>query len=262
MPFDKQYTSTGLVNFTSKGNDNVITPSGDSTDSRDYIHIKSYQVGNSSGANASCGLAYRLPDAMWKAGLWDDSETASYTDDTTDAQDAGTADFAMSTTTNSDGFVVQCRDKFSIIGMDIGTAGSGGGIATKTWAYWNGTAWTTFTPVNAGDFTNNSTYEYAVLGVPGDWTKLASADTPVATDGLTAGMYAVRCVWGTAPTTAPVADSIWLLQLIDYVEIVADGSSITKEFGDFKVPFRSKVVPWCSTANAANWCTVEYRMGG
>ena len=52
----------------------------------------------------------------WWAGQYDDSET-TYTDDTTDAQDAGADDFQISTGTNDDGFYVSCQYTFNKIIM-------------------------------------------------------------------------------------------------------------------------------------------------
>ncbi len=258
---DKLWTTVGPLAFSTQGNTTVLSPLT-SGSIKDSLHIKHVEVGNSSGANGAVGVGFKLPDAMFKAGQWDDSETASYTDDTTDAQDVGTDDFLMSmgTPANNDGFIVQAYAPFNVVSFKLNTAGSGGGIATPNYAYWNGSAWTAFTPVVTADYTSTTAQCFAFL-TPPDWTALTSASTPVATDGLTAGMYAIKVAWATAMTTEPQADYLALVQLIDYVEVVGDGASITRDFGDRKIPFRAGLVPFCSTANAANWCLVEYRQG-
>lgn len=261
----KLYTKTGPKAFPGIFVTPVISANSGNTNSHedDRIHVSRAEVGNSTGSAANCGFGYEIPDAHWKAGIWDNSASASYTDDTTDAQDAGATDFAMTNASeDDDGFVVQSNMKFNVLGMDIGTAGAGGGIASPTYEYWSTSGWKTLPVIESGDFTNNSSFEYVVWLEPLDLDVLASGDTPVDTDGLDSGKYAIRISWGTAPTTAPVADEIWIGQLMDYVEQVEDGKSIRKEFNpDQPLPFKSNLIAYCNVANAANWIDVEYRMG-
>ena len=259
MSYDKNFTSTGPVAFATISNTAVLNAGGTGTDSREYLHLQRVEVGNSSGAAASCGFGYRLPDAMWKAGFWDDSETASYVEDTTDAQDAGTSDFAISTAaTNNDGYVIQSKVPFNIVNLVIGTAQNGAG--TVEYNYWNG-AWTTLPTIATPTVTSTGTVSLVFMK-PVDWTALAAADAPVATDGLSTGYYAIRVRYTTAPaTTAGLLTTLNLIDLVDFVESVSDGTSAIKEFGDFRIPYRASLVPYCSVANAANWVSVEYRQG-
>lgn len=265
----KKFDSTGPKAFPGTFVTAVLSPntsgSGEAKASvDDRIIVKSVEIGNSTGSDAQCGYGYEIPDAQWKAGIWDNSATASYTDDTTDAQDAGTGDFPMTNANeNDDGFVVQSTTKFNVIGMDISTAGAGGGIASPTYQYWGTSGWTTLPTINTADFTNNSAYQYVVFLEPLDLDKLASGDTPVDTDGLDAGKYAVKISWGTAPTTAPVGDELWLGKLVDYVEQVEDGKSVRIEYADNGKAMLtgSSLLAYCNVANAANWISVEYRLG-
>ena len=86
-----------------------------------YTYIELQNRGASSTAVALVGF---LPDAYWQAGQWVDS-TTTYTDDTTDAQDAGTDDFPLETTTVSDGFILGASLPFGAISVDVTTAGNG-----------------------------------------------------------------------------------------------------------------------------------------
>lgn len=255
----KQFTRVGPFAFSTIANAAVLSPNAGSIP--DSLHIKSIEVGNSSGANASVGFGHFLPNAMWKAGFWDDSETLSYIDDTTDAQDAGTGDFAISTAgTNNDGYVIQALDKFNVVNLVISTAQNGAG--TAEYNYWNGSAWTSLPTISVPTVTSTGTVSLVFL-TPIDWAPLISADAPVATDGLTAGYYAIRVRYTTAPvTTAGLLTGISIVKLKDYVENVADGTSAYLELTDLKIPYRAGIVPFCSTANAANWCSIEYRQGG
>jgi hypothetical protein len=258
----KQYSKTGPMAFANKCAD-AISISKLGGDSKDWCYIGSIEVGNSSGDDASCGWGLELPDDMWYAGQYDASATPHFVDDTTDAQDAGTGDFPLGADgEDGDGIVVQAKRPFSVVGFDLSEAGSGGGIATPTFQYWNGSAWTTLPTFSVPDFTSTAAYEYLVIHKPIDWAPLVSTDSPVASHGLTAGMYAIKIVWATAPTNAAVADSIWLVDLRDFVEAVGDGKSVTLSTeGEIMLSWKGNIVPFCSTADEDNWINIEFRLG-
>lgn len=89
---------------------------------------------------AALALVGFLDDRYWVAGQWVDT-TTTYTDDTADAQDVDTNDFALETTTVNDGAIIGALYPFGAISVDVTTAGSGT-VPTHTFEYWNGTAWT------------------------------------------------------------------------------------------------------------------------
>jgi len=98
------------------------------------------EMQNRSGSSAGLALVGFLDDRYWVAGQWTDSST-TYTDDTIDAQDAGTNDFALETTTVNDGMIVGAVYPFGALSVDVTTAGSGTN-PTHTFEYWDGAAWT------------------------------------------------------------------------------------------------------------------------
>lgn len=250
-----RFQPTAPVEFGSIAKETVLPAL---TDGKRYL-IGYAEVGNSSGGDARCGWGFKLKDALWTAGQWDDSAGASFTDDTTDAQDAGADDFALTTTTDNDGFVVQADHKFNILGITVSTAASGGSPAYD-YAYWNGSAWTTLNTLATPDFSSTGD-TYLEFLTPHDWTPLASGDTPVDTDGLTAGDYAIRVRATTAPSsTAALATVLWTVSLLDYVEVVGDGqSSITsREVLPLVVPNGCAVVGYCSTADNNNHIFLSY----
>jgi hypothetical protein len=258
------YEKTGPIKFAAICKTPVLAPptrpTGSNAAVNDRLYLGTVEVGNSAGAAASCGFGYELPDAMWKAGQWDDSETASYVDDTTDAQSTTANDFPISTTTVNDGFVVQALCPFNSIGITISVAITANGSAPE-YTYWNG-AWTALTILNTPDFANTGD-TYINFLRPVDWTPLAAADAPVATDGLSTGYYAVRVRMITAaPSAACRATELWASRLLDYVESVDDGKSIVfNAQGEIIIPYRASLIAYCSTANAANWINIEYRLG-
>ncbi len=259
-----RFTSSTPMAFPSIAKESMpvtLPPTGLATKLKCYVSY--VEIGNSSAGDASMGWGIELPDAMWKAGLWDDSEGVSYVDDTTDAQDAGTSDFVLQSTTNNDGFVVQSTEKFNIIRIDVGTAETGS-AAVDEYTYWSGSAWSVLPTISTVDHTGTGD-EFLQFLTPNDWTKTATGDTPVDTDKLDAGVYAIRYRATTAPgCVGALATDLAVIQLVDYIEKVGDGASVKRDYpgAGLKVPFGQQVLPFCSTANAANWISVNYRFGG
>ena len=142
-----------------------------------------------------------IEDAFWFAGQYDDSETL-YTDDTTDAQDAGTADFIVASATDDDGFYISGSKIFSKI--ELKTTAQMAGSPVAEYAYWDGSAWQTFTPgtvptwdAAAGD----RVIEYDLPTAWSIWLGDDSVDSAGDTvpGGMT-GAYIVRVRFTTHPT--------------------------------------------------------------
>ena len=184
-------------------------------------------LNNRSGAGQIVGLGFKFNNASWLAGQWDDSAGASYIDDTTDAQDAGADDFALFSTVNNDGLIIQSTTKFSLIGMTVTTAE--GGSPVYEYNYWNGSAWTTLTTLEVPSAYTEAEHTIAFVA-PSDWAKVVTGDTPVDTDGLSDGHYAIRVRATTAPTTAPLASDLWVASLYDYKEDVSDNDVLKYHF--------------------------------
>lgn len=252
--------SSKLYYFANKGKDEVVT--APTSPIKEFLDVFEVQLGNSSGADASMGWGYSIVDDDWKAGLWDDSADPAYIDDTTDAQDAGTGDFALgSDTVANDGFAVQAKVFPNVIRIDIGTA-EVGTASVAEYTYWNGSSWGTLATIETPDFTTTGD-QYLVALTPLDAALLASGDTPVDTEGMTAGYYAVRVRFTTAAgTSAPIADELSLVHLLDYIEKVADGTAsveTTEEEGTLLIPPGAAIVPYASTADSKNWIKVKWR---
>lgn len=251
-----RYQHTGPIEFGSIAKEEVLP---ELSESGKCYQLGYAELGNSSGGDARGGWGYKHKNVLWKAGQWDDSAEPSLIDDTADAQSATVNDFALTTTTNDDGFVVQSPHPFNIVGITVGTAAAGGSPA-YAYTYWDGAAWTTLNTLATPDFTGTGD-TYLQFLTPHNWTRLTLTATPVATDALSAGMYAIRVVASTAPnTTAALASQIWVVSLLDYVEKLGDGqSSITsRQKLPMVIPNGCAVVPYCSVANAANHMLLSY----
>lgn len=252
----KIYVRTGPIAFPTICKTNVLT--SPSTRSEKLI-IGSVEIGNSTGSTAKVGWGYQIPNDQWIAGQIDISETGSeYVDDTTDAQDVGTKDFALTTKTDDDGFLIGCKIPFNVIGITVGTnTSNGANTPAYAYTYSNGAnTWQTLTLIDTPDFESATGDTYMSFLKPADWVQTSSDAY-----GIPDGYYCVKVIATTSPaTTAPVADAIWLVDLIDYVEQVDDGKSVTlSASGETSIPFKAPMVPYCNVANASNWCSIEYR---
>lgn len=103
------------------------------------LYLNRMEVHSRGVATNDAALVALLKDAMWRAGQWVNA-TTTFTDDTTDAQDGDTNDFALETTTLNDGFLIGALKKFGCVSLDVTTAGVG--ATAHVLEYWDGAAWT------------------------------------------------------------------------------------------------------------------------
>ncbi len=268
MPFQYDHVSKAIpakfLTTQSAGNilatrPQVITPSGASEDvTAKRFAIAEMSIHNRSGSDAHCGIAVRLPVDLWVAGQWTHSST-TFVDDTTDAQDAGTSDFAIGTTTNNDGFAVFCDVPFNVMSVVIGTAASGG---TPEWdlAYTvAGGTWTTITNAFVSpSFT--ATGEQLVWWVgPQDWAVSESGhgtDVPV-------GQYGIRIRATTAGSSAGGSATLLMLGYCIYpTEAISDNkvALVTNEGETPLLPQGDALCAVISVVDNQNRADVKYRM--
>lgn len=221
---------------------------------RQDIQIHQSDIANNSGSDAIVGYGAKLVNADWKAGQWDDGATPEIIDDTADAQSATINDFALTTTTNADGHVISAKFKFGLVGYTVSTASVGSPV--YVYEYWNGTAWTAFTPIVAPTF--SATGETAlVFAEPAGWAKGGDSG-----DELDATHYHIAVRATTAPSTAPLAAKLWVVRLLDLVGKVTDGSTINrinnKDSTGSRVYPGEALVPYCSVSSSKNIAYFEY----
>lgn len=116
--------------------------------------------------------------------------------DKTAAIQAGTASTII-TTTNNDGYLVYGVNPFNKVSLTISTAATGGS-PVYTYEYWNGSAWTAFTPTTLPDYTAVGSTFFAFTApsawAAGDGTEVAGNTT----------YYAIRVLATTAPSSTGV----------------------------------------------------------
>src|SRR5574341_1514844 len=171
------------------------------------------QVQNRAGGSAVVGVGVHIDPSQWVAGFWTNG-TSTFTDDTTDAQDADAADFPMETA-NTDGYgqLSGCRHQFNIIGYNVGTAAASATNTVRVLEYsrsdgtWDGivtNVWYVGPITGANAW---ATGERAVWSpIPADWVPMTAAHVPLATGGeLLLGLYGIRIRATTSPTTTAAA---------------------------------------------------------
>lgn len=241
------------------------------------IALGGFSIHNRCGTTAAVGIGIRIPNAYWQAGQWTDSGT-TYTDDTTDAQDAGTTDFSLETTTTSDGFVILSRVPFNAITIQVSVASTGGNPVralrystssggTSAWsgAITNAYAAAASTGHYAVTGTTNSAEALWVWNLPNDFAATTGANDALGT-GIDAGWYAVNIRATTAPTgTAGVADFLSIYRLHFLTEALADNGVYEAFFGTSEIPLHPQgdaLVAFFETANDGNRVSALVRAKG
>ncbi|MCJ7564815.1 MAG: hypothetical protein MUP52_09535 [Candidatus Aminicenantes bacterium] len=186
---------------------NVIPASAGATVPSDQI-MRVYMQNISAGTVSLC-LAGLFPDSAWTAGQWVAVGT-TLTDDTTDAQDAGTNDFPINTTTINDGHIIGCTYPFGLVSYDMTTATIGAALAGII-EYWNGAAWTEIAEtgmlvdIPRGVGVQWATGELIIMfDPPADWAVGGSGT------GVSATKYNLRYASSAAGTTAGLARRIYV----------------------------------------------------
>lgn len=215
---------------------------------------------NRSGGAASVGIAGRIPNYYWKAGQWVDA-TTTFTDDTTDAQDAGGTDFPLETLTINDGYIVSSKIQFNAISIDVGTASVDAVSIARAARYSNaaGTGWSALTTiVFDGAALNLATGEALIVwDLPTDWGVHVSGlgtNTPV-------GEYLINVrTTDAANTTAAVADNMSIYRVY-YLESIANNATKEINFAPAEawMPNVDALIPFFSVANASNKFTALVR---
>ena len=235
------------------------------------IRLGMASLHNRSGGVAVVGIGGRIPGYLWLAGQWTEG-TTTFTDDTTDAQDAGATDFPLETTTADSGYVILCRIPFNAISIDVGTASVDAVSVAREVRYNIGDTWQA-APANLF-LQDNSATNYAITTTPAtesvivwepwvDWTQTLT-DGGLGTN-IPKGYYAINVRATDAPgTTAGVADALSIYRLYFLTEAVADnGVYEVAPVGEHKLPVEcDALVAFFSVANAGNRVLCQVRSGG
>lgn len=238
------------------------TPQSRSTALLEGLALGYVSLHNRSGSTIAMGFGVRLPNRLWIAGQWDDSEATAFTDDTTDAQDAGASDFALETANvASDGFVIASSVKFNALSINPGTSSAGGVVRVARYTNLAGDGWTNFSNLYQHDAAtaNYTAGSESVLVFPDqvDWGVTQSGGL----SGIPAGYYAVNVRATTPPTTAGLATALEVLKLYMLNEGVADNGTLERpEAVPLRMPSGDGLVAFFGTASDGNRVLAQVRV--
>ncbi len=190
---------TLITSYAQNAKDSVLSPS-----TGKQIKLYYAKLTNRSGGTIDVGILKKLATTGSYALF---GSAAGVGSDLTTAINAGTASTILTTTTN-DLFVVQCREKFSLIGLTVSQAQAGSPV--YIYQYWNGTIWTTLTTISVPTSYTTGT-QLIVFLPPSDWAVGGDGTT-----NLDATRYSVRCKATTAPSTAVKVTALWAGLMLDF----------------------------------------------
>jgi nitrogen fixation-related uncharacterized protein len=237
---------------------------------RGSLAIINYALQNRVGSAVNVGLGFRWRNEFWRAGQWDDSEgAAAFILDDVDAKDIGASDFALQTTTNTDGFVVSAYDKFDWVSINVGTAGADAGATSDAAVQYSNTAGTGWTALATTQmYTDEFTYTNTAVGYPTgellfvwrpptNWGKVTVADATMG--GVPLGMYALQIRTTDAPAeTAALATAIEVGSMPVLADNVQDNQIISEEKCYIWDHRANAIVAYFSTANEGNSVKAEW----
>jgi len=224
------------------------------------IGLRRFTVHNRSGSTATLGIGFRLANPYWGAGQF--TSGGVFADDTADAQDAGTSDFAMGADATNDGFVIWADIPFSWFSINVGAAevDAGGGVDHAVqYSDVAGTGWTALG--TGGPFLDQFTLTNTVIATgareflwtpPADWGKVVSLG------GIPVGKYAINVTsagLGVGDTTA-LATAMEVGTMIA-LESFVDNGIMAQDNMAYSQPLADGVVAYFSTANAGNSIWME-----
>ena len=268
-----QQTNNGLLHLNSL----VSGGQGSDTSPFDVRRVQGYQLNymrfQSANAANGCSIGVRIPNWLWGAGLWVDG-TTTFTDDTTDWQDSGTGDFALtSAATNNDGFIVYSKVKFNLITINVSTASSGGAqVAVANYSSGAGT-WTAMaTNPYLAAFTGGGTFyptgeNIIYFREPALWGKTTGAEGT----GVPPGVYAIRIRATTAATNAALgtAAEVWRMYVPSQIKsdgtgLLADGAIIELpgQLGAINMPYGDALGCYSTVVTNTNLVTASFQSGG
>lgn len=260
-----QGTNNGLV-WTPPSRELVsVSTTGTITRYTDYqegIALRRFWLHNRSGATINAGIGYRLANRYWRAGQF--TAAGVYTDDTTDAQDAGANDFILGADEANDGFLILSEVPLGWVSINVGTAevDAAGADLDHAVSYSNaaGTGWTAL-GTNAA-LTDQFTTTNAVYGAgalefvwfpPSDHGKVTNISS------VPNGYYALRIMAASTGVgdTAGLATAIEVGTFAALAEGVDDNQFLSEEWTEDGDDRANAVVAYFSTANAGNYVRAE-----
>ena len=259
--FSTKFISAAVDADLGDANAMIVSPSRDME--RRGHEVGSVRFVNASGSARDMALAVRLRQAEWVAGQV--TAAGVYTDDTTDAQDIGTADFSMHDRTDSgSGFLVGASVPWNALGLVQAAAGDQTTPVFIT-EYWNGTAWTNIqsslligtatTNLLNGDGTGE---KVQLFEIPAGWV---IGGTPTATVPQTTYNIRFRVTHSGAGTADPTASQLFVgVAAFHEAALASNTESLTELSHPYRFPREGDALfHLCEVADAAIYAQVQHR---
>jgi hypothetical protein len=248
-----RHIQTFFGGYDQRGKAAVVSP-GDSQ----QLLLHAVTLQNRSGAAMDMGVGVRLSatsDNGFKFGTLVALADPQLTDASV-AIAAGTAQNIFTTTVNN-GFLVQAKSRFSLIGLTISQVQTGAPV--YAYEYWNGSAWTALPDMIATPVYTSTTDIWIVFSPPRDWVTGGDATT-----GVSSGYYAVRVRATTAPGQIVKANAIWVAKFLHFqADVASNGCLSLVASYDLGAPIvldaLEGILPYFETATAANLVTARYQ---
>lgn len=209
-------------------------------------------VANRAGASQDVGIAKLLAlqdNAL--VGTVSDASAPDLTDQTAAFIAGSSVD--VFTTVADDGFLVQAKNPFHLIGLTLTQAATGSPV--YAYEYFNGAAFVAIPMLATPNLTTIGDKLFLFAGPP-DWAVGGPAGV-----GVTAGMYAIRIRATTAGGQAVKANATWVGELLAF-----QGDMPNNGVLGFSSPYeaaellesRESLIPYYSVPSANNFVTVRY----
>lgn len=233
----RAFPESCLVAYSGKGKIAAFTAAANQ-----QIAILNVRAFNNSGGAINVGLLRLLTTPSIK--LWTFITSGSVFADVTAAVVAGTATNIL-TTTNNDGYYVQSKRKFGMVGLTVSSAG--GGSPVYTYKYYNGSTFTTLTTLEVPSYGSTGD-KWVVFQPPSDWALGGNAS-------LDSSEYAIQVIATTANSSAVAVTATWVAEFLELYEAVPNNACIQLSFPDSKpltLNGGEGLIPYFATAAAAN----------
>jgi len=247
--YDKTTHPIGALHGT-----NFLTKFTDNADDKAAFVFHSAKVYHGGAGTGVFGLGNGVLASKWICGTWNSDAAAASR--FTQGTKAGVVLEVVGD--DNDGFVVASTDVFSATMLTIVTDTVDGGGYTREWTYWNGTAWTAFTPLaeTAGQWAAGQAD--MVFAPPEDWALTTELPDE---GGIGAGYYAIKFAPTTAPdTTAGVATLVDIANPLRTIGSCAAGNVATLIDSSLGIPLQDSgedTVVYASVPNAASFLAMS-----
>lgn len=223
--------------------------------SNGQLRFHSARAHNRSGGTANVGILKKFNAGRYTFAQIDVSATPDVVANTTLKAGSATTIF---TTTDDDGFLVESKEKFSLIGLNIAQ------VETPTpvyaYQYFNGTI---YTPLAALDlptaYTSLGEQVIAFLP-PADWALGTTAAVGASTD-----KFSILVTATTAGGQAVTADELWVGDFLAFQDTLADNGTLEYSVptvgltnGALLLDVGEGIMPYFGTADAGNMASVVY----